>query len=145
MSSTPTSLGFSAKLLGEFGKLQTEMGQLICVAAVMDDVLSLCLLAEINALKGEDPTTWDLARPIAASLGSILIGGVLALVVFPCVLPPILRRLPNEGTARWCILIGMCIGSSTGLALASAAAGSSDLLGTFAGALPFSAVPGLAE
>lgn len=52
---SPTSLGFSAQLLGEVGQLATPIGQLICTAAVIDDVLSLLLLAEVQALGAEDP------------------------------------------------------------------------------------------
>ena len=54
-SLSPTSLGFSAQLLGEVGELTTPIGQLICTAAVIDDVLSLLLLAEVQALGDEDP------------------------------------------------------------------------------------------
>lgn len=55
----PTSLGFSAQLLKLSGKLQTQFGALICAAAVIDDVVSLTLLAEVQALGGDDdPTAW---------------------------------------------------------------------------------------
>ena len=52
---SPTSLGFSAQLLGEVGQLATPIGQLICTAAVVDDVLSLLLLAEVQALGDDNP------------------------------------------------------------------------------------------
>lgn len=52
---SPTSLGFSAQLLGEVRQLTTPIGQLICTAAVIDDVLSLLLLAEVQALGDENP------------------------------------------------------------------------------------------
>lgn len=52
---SPTSLGFSAQLLGEVGQLNTPIGQLICTAAVIDDVLSLLLLAEVQALGDDNP------------------------------------------------------------------------------------------
>lgn len=51
---SPTSLGFSAQLLGELGQLATPIGHLICTAAVIDDVLSLLLLAEVQALGDDD-------------------------------------------------------------------------------------------
>lgn len=44
----PTSLGFSAKLLAEVGQLESDEGMLICVAAVVDDVIALVLLTEIQ-------------------------------------------------------------------------------------------------
>ena len=46
----PTSLGFSAKLLTEVNQLSTPIGQMICAAAVIDDVLALCLLSEIKVM-----------------------------------------------------------------------------------------------
>ena len=69
----PTSLGFSAKLLGPEG-LQTNMGAIIAISAVVDDVLSLCLLEIVRAL-GSAETMWDYLRPVVASLGSI-VGGL---------------------------------------------------------------------
>lgn len=51
---SPTSLGFSAQMLSEAGELTTPGGQLICTAAVVDDVFSLLLLAEVQALGQED-------------------------------------------------------------------------------------------
>ncbi|CAN0420917.1 unnamed protein product [Laminaria digitata] len=52
---SPTSLGFSAQLLGEVGELVTPIGRLICTAAVIDDVLALLLLAEVQTLGDENP------------------------------------------------------------------------------------------
>lgn len=74
----PTSLGFSAQLLNEKNQLHTVAGQLICTAAVIDDVLSLLLLAEVKALQNiENP--WNWIAPIVASIGSIVIGTLLTL------------------------------------------------------------------
>lgn len=42
-------------MLGEVGELTSPCGQLICTAAVIDDVLSLLLLAEVEVLGEEDP------------------------------------------------------------------------------------------
>lgn len=63
---SPTSLGFSAQLLGEVGELTTPIGHLICTAAVIDDVLSLLLLAEVDALGEDDPKVgaWRCVRNV---------------------------------------------------------------------------------
>ena len=50
------------------------MGQLICVAAVADDVMSLILLAEIQALQDESPSAWRIIFPLLGSLASIALG-----------------------------------------------------------------------
>lgn len=42
-------------MLGEVGELASPCGQLICTAAVVDDVLSLLLLAEVQVLGEDDP------------------------------------------------------------------------------------------
>lgn len=42
-------------MLGEVGELTSPIGQLICTAAVIDDVLSLLLLAEVQVLGEDDP------------------------------------------------------------------------------------------
>ena len=132
----PTSLGFSAKMLQEAKVLTTPLGQLICVAAVMDDVLSLCLLSEIRAL--DDISAWGLIQPIVASLGSIIVGVCLA-IGLPKIIPSLLSKLPLKGTNRRYFLVFLILGLSSLLAFLSAYAGSSDLLGAFCGALPFSA------
>lgn len=61
---SPTSLGFSAQLLGEVGQLTTPIGQLICTAAVIDDVLSLLLLVEVQALGDDNPKVTGEVRSI---------------------------------------------------------------------------------
>ncbi|CAM9675350.1 unnamed protein product [Ectocarpus sp. 12 AP-2014] len=78
---SPTSLGFSAQLLGEVGQLTTPIGQLICTAAVIDDVLSLLLLAEVQALGDENPEWHDYAVPVLASVGSVSVGGLAAVYI----------------------------------------------------------------
>ena len=76
----PTSLGFSAKLLDM--ELSTEFGQIIAIAAVVDDVLSLMLLGIIQSLETAS-TPWDYLKPIVGSLGSILFGLLLIFFVLP--------------------------------------------------------------
>lgn len=134
----PTSLGFSAQLLTEAGQLATPLGQFICTAAVVDDVLSLCLLAEVRALRGS-PGAWDLVVPMVASLASLVIGVALALLL-PRRLSRALDALrPAHRPA--CTTLAVLV-LAAGAASAASAAGSSDLLGCFVAGLAFSAVPG---
>eukprot|EP00475_Leptophrys_vorax_P007896 TRINITY_DN15028_c0_g1_i1.p1 TRINITY_DN15028_c0_g1~~TRINITY_DN15028_c0_g1_i1.p1 ORF type:complete len:543 (-),score=135.44 TRINITY_DN15028_c0_g1_i1:1383-3011(-) len=69
----PTSLGFTAQLLKEYGRLNTKEGQFICTAAIIDDVLSLFLLTQILATQGT-LSPWSLSEPTVSSLGSIAVG-----------------------------------------------------------------------
>lgn len=62
-------MGFSAKLLAEAAELDSFMGQVTVTAAVIDDVLSLILLAEVQALGAEDVKTLDYVLPLVGSFG----------------------------------------------------------------------------
>ena len=91
----PTSLGFSAQLLTEMNQRETASGQFICTAAVMDDVLSLLLLSEIQALQSSGTTTWEIVRPLLASIGSIVVGLGLTISMVPK-LAALPRYVPKE-------------------------------------------------
>jgi Kef-type K+ transport system membrane component KefB len=43
-----TSIGMATRLMATFGELSTPLGALVCVAAMVDDVLSLVILAIIS-------------------------------------------------------------------------------------------------
>ena len=141
----PTSLGFSAKLLGTEG-LQTNLGSIIAISAVIDDVLSLCLLEIVRALKTA-VTPWDYLRPMVASLGSIVVG---LFVVWVTRRMELVRRVVECSSSQrqrsssaaahkddWVYLLLLTL-VSIGLGWACAAVGSSDLLGCFLGGLALS-------
>ena len=74
----PTSLGFTSQLLADAHLLDTQLGRLIAAAAVLDDVMSLVLLAEVQALEAAHVGAWAVAAPIVASVGAILLGTAIA-------------------------------------------------------------------
>lgn len=76
----PTSLGVTAALLNHVGEAQTRLGKLISVAAVVDDVISLILLAQVSAL-AETPTPWRLLQPLVFALAFIAASVVLAFLL----------------------------------------------------------------
>jgi Kef-type K+ transport system membrane component KefB len=71
-----TSMGIAGRVLREFGKTQSREGRVVLAAAVLDDVMSLLLLAFASALVGAPG-----AAPEHASLGVITIRAVSFLVV----------------------------------------------------------------
>jgi len=83
----PTSLGVVAKLLKEKNELSTPLGQVISMAAVFDDVLSLILLSFIQQLANSKATTWDLASPIVFAFifiaGALVASGMVPKAVIP--------------------------------------------------------------
>lgn len=118
-------------------------------AAIIDDVLSLVLLAVLSELAsssttetnsaesapGTDP--WTIVRPVVVSLAVIVVGRALAFIV-----PQLYRR-----TERWpktrhdlAILLGL-VSLTFGLSVGAGFAGSTYLLGAFVAGVAFSEVP----
>jgi Kef-type K+ transport system membrane component KefB len=80
-----TSVGISARVLGDLGQLQTREGQIVLGAAVIDDIIGLIILAVVMAVVGGDPVgPIDVLRIAGIAVGfvvvAILIGGRLASV-----------------------------------------------------------------
>ena len=127
----PTSLGFSAKLLGPAG-LKTRLGSIIAIAAVVDDVLSLCLLQIVKALSDAN-TLWEYAKPAVASLGSIAVGVALVFVLKKCSLVDKIAAQRSDA-----LLLFTMAAIVLFFSWSCAAVGSSDLLGCFLAGLTFS-------
>ncbi|MDP3725421.1 MAG: cation:proton antiporter [Nanoarchaeota archaeon] len=80
---TATSVGITARVFKDLGKLKTSAAQIVLGAAVIDDVLGLVILAVISAIAtvgavGAGLITWILAKAILFLVGSILLGRFLA-------------------------------------------------------------------
>lgn len=128
----------------------------IRMTTVMDDVISLALLAEVKALSGtgsgdsdeagdggsdnsasasSSTSTWALTKPVVASLGSIFVG-----VLLTHLLPPYIARVnayfcpPKRGPFQFVSVIGLAVLFGYLCALV----GSSDLMGCFFAGLLFS-------
>ena len=79
---TATSIGITAKVLAEIGRLSTKEGQIIIGAAVIDDVLGIIVLAVVASLvkTGEIQVTNIIYLIISAAtflIGAILVGRFL--------------------------------------------------------------------
>lgn len=80
---TATSIGITAKVLAELGKLSSEEGQIIIGAAVLDDILGIIVLAVVASLAktGEVQVSQIIYLIIAAAtflIGIILIGRLIS-------------------------------------------------------------------
>lgn len=76
-----TALPVSVRILMDLGKLQTDIGQKIIGAAVMNDVISLLMLGVIVDVKGAGPVS----RSLLVSLGLALLKAVVFMVGFVAV------------------------------------------------------------
>eukprot|EP00038_Savillea_parva_P028123 m.63276 g.63276 ORF g.63276 m.63276 type:complete len:594 (+) comp8145_c0_seq1:282-2063(+) len=82
-----TSIGMSLMMLIQFDYLKTPLGGIIAVAAMIDDVASLVILAVLGELQEADGSTstndwvWLIFRPILISLALIVAGAILTAIV----------------------------------------------------------------
>ena len=142
-SLSSTSIGMATAMMSRVGELNTPLGSLICVAAMVDDVLSLVILAVIGTLgTGADSGAASavaarVARPVLVSLAVVLLGR-LAFAIVPTLVDAVERRIEPEHR-RDAILVTMLV-LTLGLTFASGAAGSTFLLGAFAGGFAFAKV-----
>jgi len=80
---TATSVGITARVFKDLGKLQIKEAQTILGAAVIDDVLGLIILAVISAIVTVGAVSfgaisWIVAKAILFLVGSIVIGQITA-------------------------------------------------------------------
>lgn len=81
-----TAIGFTVQVLNDNGILQAPLGQLIMAGAMLDDVISLILLAMLDGLTGEGGSfnAMTVLKPLLASAG-IMIGLYLLRVILVCI------------------------------------------------------------
>lgn len=83
-----TSIGMATKLLQSNEQLTTRLGSVITVAAMVDDVLSLILLAVFSQVSGANvggstanTTAWTYLEPMVMSIAITMIGLVMTYLV----------------------------------------------------------------
>lgn len=80
---TATSVGITARVFKDFGKLQTKEAQIVLGAAVIDDVMGLIILAVVSAIVtlgavSFGVVSWIVAKAVLFLVGSILVGKICA-------------------------------------------------------------------
>src|SRR3989338_10531532 len=80
---TATSVGITARVFKDFGKLKTKEAQIVLGAAVIDDVLGLIILAVVSALvTAASVSIFDIGEVIATAVlflvGAIFLGQLAA-------------------------------------------------------------------
>lgn len=97
-SLSATSIGISARVLSDLGRLDSDEGRIVLGAAVFDDVIGLIILSVVSGLATGKPVTLaGVAVTSAAAIGFI----VVAIVIATRAIPPVFRlaeKLDNAGT-----------------------------------------------
>lgn len=130
-----TSVGITARVLKDTGKLQTRVARIILGAAVIDDVLALLVLAVVAGLIRAQ------ASGVALSLFDItLIAGksvlflVAALTIGQFIVPRLMRGAALRMQSRG-VLLALAVSFCFGLAAAAGAVGLAPIIGAFAAGL----------
>ena len=85
---TATSIGISARVLGDLMRLHTEDGQVVLGAAVLDDIVGLIILSVVfSAVAGGDVTTAGVLRTAGIAIGFV----AAALLMGSIAIPPLFR------------------------------------------------------
>lgn len=129
-----TSVGITARVLKDMGRLQTRESRIILGAAVIDDVLGLVILAVVaGAIKasgaGRALSTLDIiiiaGKAVAFLFGAIIVGRYIT--------PHIFRRAGRFESRG--VLVALSIGFCFLLAWAAAKTGLAPIVGAFAAGL----------
>ena len=139
-SLTATSVGISARVLGELGVLERPEGRVVLGAAVLDDIIGLVILSVVSStVAGAALSGWGIARTISVALGFV----VLAVLLGARIAPPVFRfvaRVEMEG-----ILGPVALAFALLLAWLAAEAGSATIIGAFAAGLVLHGTPQRAD
>jgi Kef-type K+ transport system membrane component KefB len=101
---TATSIGITAKVLAEIGRLTTAEGQIIIGAAVLDDVLGIIVLAVVAALAKTGEVQIGNIIYLVVSAAAFLIGAILLGRFFSPYLIGLIDRMKTRGSL---LLVGL--------------------------------------
>jgi Kef-type K+ transport system membrane component KefB len=127
---TATSIGITAKVLAEIGRLSSTEGQIIIGAAVLDDVLGIIVLAVVASLVKTGEIAISNVIYLIVSAGVFLVGAI----VLGRFLSPYFVALVNEMKTRGQVLLTALIFAFI-LSYVAAAIQLEAILGAFAAGL----------
>lgn len=133
---TATSIGISARVLSDLGRLDTPEGQIVLGAAVLDDVVGLIILSVISGIVGGEAVT---AVGVARTTGVALGFAAIAIVLGTLTIPPLFRLVERvRGTGTLGII---ALAFAFALAYLADIAGSALIVGAFAAGLVLHPTP----
>lgn len=127
---TATSVGISARVLSDLGQLNTDEGQIVLGAAVIDDVVGLVILSIVaSVVAGTAITLGSVSYTVAIAVGFLAVTVALGLRLVPPIFRYIDRTRLRESVGAIAIALGFLIAWLAGLA------GSAGIIGAFAAGL----------
>lgn len=127
---TATSIGISARVLSDIGRLDSPEGQVILGAAVLDDIVGLVILAVVAGVAGGvTPTASRVVWIVGSALGFLAI----AVLAGRLAAPPLFRIV--EGMRVSGALPLLALAFALGLSWLAHEAGSAPIVGAFTAGL----------
>lgn len=133
---TATSVGITARVLSDLGRLQDPESQVVLGAAVIDDVVGLIILAVVSQIvAGGGVTALGVGKITLIAFGFI----GLALIVGRRVVPPLFTAISRYGKEPSVPIIALTVAFA--VAVLADAVGSALIIGAFTAGLLFAPTP----
>jgi Kef-type K+ transport system membrane component KefB len=127
---TATSIGISARILGDLKMLETIEGKTVLGAAVLDDVVGLVILAVVATMAGGGIVTGSsIAMTVGSAVGFLIVAIALGNLAVPRLFH-LIDRLPVRGTTA-----ALALAFALALAALADLVGSAMIIGAFAAGL----------
>lgn len=127
---TATSIGITARVLSDLGRMSTIEARIIIGAAVIDDVLGLVILSVVSGVAaGAAVSLLGAVRTLAVAVGFLVIAVLVGRFLVPRLFDFVVRL-----RVRY-VLVVFAVAFALGLAGLAALAGSALILGAFAAGL----------
>jgi Kef-type K+ transport system membrane component KefB len=127
---TATSVGITARVLSDLGRMHQREARVIIGAAVIDDVLGLVILSVVSGLAaGGAVTLLGVARTLAVAVGFLVVAVLAGRFVMPRLFDLVVRM-----RVRYVLLV-LAVAFALGLSSLAALAGSALIIGAFAAGL----------
>jgi Kef-type K+ transport system membrane component KefB len=127
---TATSVGITARVLSDLGRMSTVEARIIVGAAVIDDVLGLVILSVVSRVAaGTAVTLAGVLRTLAVAAGFLVAAVMLGRFLLPRLFDVVVRM-----RVRYVLLV-FAIAFALGLSSLSVMAGSALIIGSFAAGL----------
>ena len=131
---TATSVGITARVFKDIGKIQTQEARIVLGAAVIDDVLGLIILATVTAMVSSAESGASLSVINIVKLTLIAIGFLAGAMLVGTLIVPGMMKLAAKFKTRGLMLITALI-ICFGLSILAGAAGLASIVGAFAAGL----------
>jgi Na+:H+ antiporter len=124
---TATSVGITARVLSDLGRMHTQEAKIIIGAAVIDDVIGLVILTVVSGMAaGASLAPLGVLRVVAVAVGFLVIAVVAGRFVVPRLFDLVVRM-----RVRYVLLV-FAVAFALSLSAAASLAGSALIVGAFA-------------